>query len=167
MNKFVWALLALSTAAMAENDRLNDHYQAPASHSALQEAELALPAYPNTKQASDWVAVYTTKTALTAPSLQWDSLALPGDGTVRYVLNIQPQSKKVDNLSVEALNCKDRTYKIYAFGNTFNQTWSANTQPQWIEIYSIDAVRHQMRQLFCGEGLPKNLDELKLRLSNQ
>lgn len=166
MNKFAWALLAFSTAAMADNDRLNTHYQAPVKD-VQQEADLDLPSYPNTKASDEWVAIDTTKTALTIPSVHWDSLTLPGDGTIRYVLNVQPRSKKVDNLSVEALNCKERTYKAYAYGNTFNQTWSANKNPQWIDIASIDAVHHHMRQLFCGEGMPKTLDELKLLLKNQ
>ncbi|MBP6344868.1 CNP1-like family protein [Neisseriaceae bacterium CLB008] len=166
MKKLAWTLLACSSLAMAESDGLNWHYQAPVAK-AIQEAEIDLPAYPDTKDSALWVDVYTTKTAPTVPSLLWDSLAVPGDGTIRYVLNIQPRSKKVDNLSVEALNCKERSYKAYAFGNTFNQTWSANKNPQWIDIGSIDSIRHPMRKLFCDNGMPQNVEELKLLLKNQ
>lgn len=166
MKKLAWALLALSSMALADKDGFNHHYQAPAVQP-MQEIEIDLPAYPDTQDNQQWVPIYTTKTATSIPSLQWDTLTLPGDGTVRYVLNVQPQSKKVDNLSVEALNCKERRYKAYAFGNTFNQTWSANKNPQWVEIYSIDATRHQLRKLFCDDGMPQTLEALKLRLKNQ
>ncbi|MBP6115890.1 MAG: hypothetical protein KBC57_12680 [Neisseriaceae bacterium] len=166
MNKFAWALLACSSLTLAANDGLNLHYQAPVA-TVIQEAEIDLPAYPDTQNDDQWISVYTTQTAATVPSLHLDSLAVPGDGTIRYVLNIQPRSKKVDNLSVEALNCKERSYKAYAFGNTFNQTWAANKTPKWIEIRSIDSVRHTLRKLFCDEGMPQNVEALNLLLKKQ
>lgn len=166
MNKFAWVILACSSMAMASKDGLNLHYQAPVSKP-IQEAEIDLPDYPNTQNSDLWVTVDTTKTAFTIPSLLRDSLAVPGDGTIRYVLNLQPRSKKVDNLSVEALSCKERSYKVYAFGNTFNQTWAPNKNPKWIEIQSTDSARHHLRKLVCDDGMPQNIDDLNTLLRNQ
>lgn len=95
---------------------------------------------------------------------------------MRYVLN-QRSSAGYDNLTTEGLRCltgneflnSDGAHvKIFGYGDTRNQRWIQPRKKQWTiiggKMNSTDRVRGSLYQLFCIDGLPKNIHALRDRI---
>ncbi len=94
------------------------------------------------------------------------SVSVGQDGVVRYTAVIRSRSG-AENVFFEGMNCRERTYKIYAYGRR-NKTFRQIKKPQWKPVRGrgVMAYRDEVfRQYFCfGYGFPRSLEDILSRL---
>ncbi|MDO5685860.1 MAG: CNP1-like family protein [Neisseria sp.] len=166
MKKSWLILLALCAAstAFAKKDQYNpgfDHEDEP-----WQEQKEDLPPFPALDDAA-WQSFSVSNTFIGTPSLLLSSVYRAPDRSVRYVLNIRSEGG-YDNLSAEGINCKEGTYKAFAFGDTVNQRWIEARGGSWQSVgssmYRQDPLRYALKNVFCHGLFPKDEQELRERL---
>ena len=169
--------LVLAAPAWARDDThgFNRHYVETEKDRPWEEADMPLPDYPPADAA--WLPMYIGNTYSARPQLWRDSVYMAPDRTIRYVLNIQSESG-FDNLSVEALQCANRSVKTYAFGDNAQRRWSVPRVSAWKPINGVekdskatstrvDRVRSLLYHTFCEDGLPLNEKELIQRMKRR
>jgi hypothetical protein len=116
--------------------------------------EVEPPAFPKQENLREFYV-----SAATANKFFIDASTLaPGtDGIVRYVLVIQT-SGGATNVSFEGINCRERSWKLYATGRS-DGTWvkSRATRTEWRPIENKPVNRHHAelnRNFFCPTGIP-------------
>lgn len=118
-----------------------------------EQQEVVLPAFPKPEDLREfYVGAATTNNYLIDAS----TLAVGGDGVVRYVLVVKT-SGGATNVSFEGIHCKDRSWKHYAAGRS-DGTWArprAN-RSEWRPIENKPVNRHHAalsRDYFCPGGI--------------
>ncbi len=156
MKKMLFAGLVLwcSTFVLAKSDpKYNENprfKEVPWS-----EEKQPLPPFPEMGE-DLWQEFYVNEQHKNTALLHLQSISVvPNDFTIRYVLNIKTPSG-VNNISAEGLRCTDRLNKVMAYADTVNQRWIENKRGEWASIDSSDAVRLQIRYIFCDKGTPKD-----------
>lgn len=162
-------LLVICTFAYARNDNgYNKHYIGPDEDAPWQEQEVSLPAYP--KGTEQWADIYISQTYSGKPKIMLDSITINPDRTVHYILN-QQSEQGINNITAEAIHCKSRSVKIFAFGEDVNKRWIQPRKSDWKVIGTIlnqlDKVRSVLYQTFCEDGLPFNQKELMERIKTR
>lgn len=114
------------------------------------EKEQALPPYPSAPQWLDFTSGNTERNRL---SIDAASLAIGDDGVVRYTLRVLSPGG-VANISREGLQCRERTLRSYAFGDTYANRWIESMKPTWRPLSGDDTVRQALRRLVCDGGAP-------------
>ena len=79
-----------------------------------EQKEVDLPAFPNQ---ADLAEFYVSSAATNKFFIDASTLAVGADGVVRYVLVVKA-SGGATNVSFEGINCKDRSWKLYATGRS-------------------------------------------------
>lgn len=167
MNKTLITLLMmcmLSTAYAKKDGQYNpgfEHEDEP-----WQEGKENLPAFPDMNNPA-WQSFRIDNTFEGTPLLLLSSVYQAPDKSVRYVLNIR-STNGYDNLSAEGINCKDQTYKAFAFGDTINHRWIEAKGGDWQKVgsslYRQNQVRYALKDVFCKGLFPKDQTELQQRL---
>ena len=170
MNKLLpfFALILLSGSLSA---RQIDEYQPREDDEDKEwvENQQALPPFPAMDNPS-WQEIVTEKNDDGKAFLLTDSIRYIDDGSIRYVLNIQSKNG-IDNISAEGLLCKEKTHRIYAFGDTKGKRWIETKNSKWQAIGSSsrrqNEITHTLRTVFCSTAEPpKDPQELTKRLKN-
>ncbi|MDO5640371.1 MAG: CNP1-like family protein [Neisseria sp.] len=178
------ALIISMPATAARNDKntlTNTRYQeSPAEAAAreFKEADVALPAFPDTRS-GNWFDLYISNTYRNQPKVLLDSVSLAPDGSVRYLLNIQ-STQGHDNLTAEGIFCADTafnyndsskrsSYKIFGYGDTVNKRWitprsNLDWKPIGAILNSADPVRGVLFRAFCVDGKPATDEGLRERV---
>ncbi|WP_168209802.1 CNP1-like family protein [Chromobacterium paludis] len=139
--------LCLSLTAHAEGKLIKNDNYAVDTDKPWEEQAYALPAYP---QAADWIEVKPDWLQSNRFFIDAKTLSVGQDGVVRYISKVL--SGKVENLSVEGIQCKNNQYKAYGFGDSIHHDWIAAMAPQWQGIAYGDKLRRELRTLLCPYG---------------
>ncbi|WP_310449613.1 CNP1-like family protein [Sulfuritalea sp.] len=118
-----------------------------------EQKEVDLPAFPNQ---ADLAEFYVSSAATNKFFIDASTLAVGADGVVRYVLVVKA-SGGATNVSFEGINCKDRSWKLYATGRSDN-SWNRSqaSRVQWRPIENKPVNRHHAalsRDFFCPGGI--------------
>ncbi|MBF0803961.1 MULTISPECIES: CNP1-like family protein [unclassified Neisseria] len=171
--------LQVSAAPRSDKDTFeNTRYQeseAEKSAREFKEADVALPAFPDTKNGG-WFDIDAGNAFDKRPKILLESIGRAPDGTVRYVLNVQSKQGH-DNLTAEGIYCasssfggenKRSAYKVFGYGDPVNQRWIAPSKGSWKNIGSIlsgaDPIRGPLFRAFCEDGTPSGGPALQQRV---
>ncbi|WP_373698981.1 CNP1-like family protein [Neisseria dentiae] len=174
--------LQVSAAPRHDKDTLeNTRYQESEAEKAareFKEADVALPAFPDTKSGG-WFDIYVGNDFGKQPKILLDSISRAPDGTIRYVLNVQSQQGH-DNLTAEGIYCsptsfggesKRSSYKVFGYGDPVNKRWIAPRKGSWKNIGSIlsgaDPIRGPLFRAFCEDGTPASQQALQQRVTER
>jgi len=116
------------------------------------ELEVTLPAVPKPENLREF---YVSAVATNHYFIDSSSLAVGGDGVVRYVLVVRTAGG-AENVSFEGIRCDEHTWKLYATGSTDGQ-WRTARISEWRPIESKPVNRYHTalsRELFCPDGNP-------------
>lgn len=150
------AVLAGSAAAQFGSFPRSDkeHYDDDEEEKPWQEQkDVKLPAFPNQ---ADLAEFYVSSVATNKFFIDASTLAVGADGVVRYVLVVKA-SGGATNVSFEGINCKDRSWRLYATGRSDN-SWNRSqaSRIQWRPIENKPVNRHHAalsRDYFCPGGI--------------
>ncbi len=161
MKRLVALLLLAACAPLPEeqSDWEREHL-APA----WQEQKVALPPYP---ASASLVEFATRESSDFRFFIDSRSLAVGGDGVVRYVLVARSPSG-VDNVSFEGLRCASGEFRIYAVGHR-DRTWTERGG-RWQSIWAASAGpwrRELHKEYFCRGGQPIRDRDEGLRMLRQ
>lgn len=117
-----------------------------------EQTDVALPSFPKQQ---DLVEFYVSAVATNKYMIDASALAVGTDGVVRYVLVVKT-SGGATNVSFEGINCKERTWKLYATGRS-DGAWAKSQAARidWRPIENKPVNRHHAalsRDLFCPGG---------------
>lgn len=118
-----------------------------------EQQEIALPVFPKQENLREF---YVGAAATNTYFIDASTLALGGDGVVRYVLVVKA-SGGATNISFEGIHCKQGSWKHYATGRS-DGTWTrprAN-RSEWRAIENKPVNRHHAalsRDYFCPGGI--------------
>ncbi|MDP3511227.1 MAG: CNP1-like family protein [Sulfuritalea sp.] len=118
-----------------------------------EQKEVDLPAFPKEENLRE---IYVSAVATNKYLIDAGTLAVGADGVVRYVLVVKT-SGGATNVSFEGINCKDRSWKLYATGRSDN-SWNRSqaSRAQWRPIENKPVNRHHAalsRDYFCPGGI--------------
>ncbi|MCM2306344.1 MAG: CNP1-like family protein [Sulfuritalea sp.] len=118
-----------------------------------EQKEVDLPAFPKDENLREF---YVSAVATNKYLIDASTLAVGADGVVRYVLVVKA-SGGATNVSFEGINCKDRSWKLYATGRSDN-SWNRSqaSRVQWRPIENKPVNRHHAalsRDYFCPGGI--------------
>lgn len=118
-----------------------------------EQRDVELPAFP---KADDLREFYVSSATTNKFFIDASTLAVGADGVVRYVLVVKA-SGGATNVSFEGINCKDRSWKLYATGHSDN-SWNRSqaSRIQWRPIENKPVNRHHAalsRDYFCPGGI--------------
>ncbi|WP_199155454.1 CNP1-like family protein [Chromobacterium sp. ASV23] len=139
--------LCLSLTAQAEGKLIKNNNYALDVDKPWEEQAYSLPAYPQT---ADWIEVKPDWLQSNRFFVDGKTLSVGQDGVVRFISRVV--SGKVENLSVEGIQCKDNKYRAYGFGDSVNQRWIEPMRPLWQDIVYSDKLRRELRTLLCPFG---------------
>lgn len=145
------ALLALaaSAATLADGGKPNFNKNVEfAEEGPWQEGDYQLPAYPAAPQ---WINVNLDNLQKNRIAVDAGSLSVGQDGVVRFILDVVSPGG-VSNLSVEGIQCKNRAYRAYAFGDNVGKRWIRSTRAEWRTIPLEDRLRRELRAALCPDG---------------
>lgn len=155
--------LAVSVAFAKRNDGYNPGFD---DEQPWQEINETLPDFPNMND-TQWLSFDAGNAFEGTPMVLFSSIYRAKDRSVRYVYNLR-SNNGFDNLSVEGINCQERTFKSFAFGDTINHRWIEAKGGQWrligAALYSTDDARNMLRQVFCHGDFPKTALEMQNHL---
>ena len=163
----IFAIIVLSGSL---NAREIDQYQSQGDEDQeWVENQQDLPPFPALDSPA-WQEIVTEKNDDGKAFLLTDNIRYVDDGSIRYVLNIKSKNG-IDNISAEGLLCKEKTQRIYAFGDPVNRRWIEVKNSQWQPIGNSsrrqNEITHTLRTVFCAKKqLPKDPNELAKRLKN-
>lgn len=142
------------------------------------EKEIELPEFFNVNQ-GEWVDLYVEKTYTNQVSILAESIHLPGDGSIRYVLNVRSNSG-VDNITAEGMLCvsggerfssESSKMKTFAYADTIGKRWIKARNAQWQSFNSnansLEKIRQVIYDVFCSGGRFISEDEVRKRLRSQ
>lgn len=118
-----------------------------------QELDIEPPAFPKQE---NLVEFYVSAVATNKYFIDASTLAVGGDGVVRYVLVVR-SSGGATNVSFEGIHCANRSWKHYATGSNDKGTWTQSraVRIEWRPIENKPVNRHHAalsRDLFCPQG---------------
>ncbi len=116
------------------------------------ELEAATPAFPRPENLREF---YVSAVATNKYLIDSSTLAVGGDGVVRYVLVVRAAGG-AENISFEGIRCEERSWKLYATGRADGQ-WSKARISEWRPIENKPVNRHHAalsRDFFCPDGNP-------------
>jgi hypothetical protein len=127
--------IAASAFAQAPGQRLRDSAADTIdfTEKPLDELPLQLPAPP---QPGDLLEFDPGRPATLRFYIDPASLSVGTDAIVRFTVVVRGDGS-ASNVSYEAIRCKTRERKVYAYGRA-DGTWSAVRAPQWITIYGLN-----------------------------
>ena len=160
MKRFVALLLLAACAAPPEepSDWELKHLAAP-----WQEQKVTLPLYPAN---ASLVEFSPTASGGFRFFIDSGSLAVGGDGVVRYVL-VARSPDGVDNVSFEGLRCATGEYRIYAVGHR-DRSWTERGGTwQSVSVASGQLRRELRDNYFCRYGQPVRDRDEGLRMLRQ
>lgn len=115
-----------------------------------EDEDVALPAFPNESNLAEY---YVSAVATNRYFVDTASIAMGGDGVVRYALVVRTAGGAT-NVTFEGLRCDSMQYKIYATGRTDAQ-WARARRVEWRPVENKPVNRHHAalsRDYFCPEG---------------
>ena len=156
------ASLSLAAHAANRDNVLNKNYHFDEEDGKpWVEGDFALPAYP---QNANWLPFDMGHLYKNSYFIDGNSVFAGKDGAVRFILKITSPSG-VNNLSVEGIQCKEASFRAYAFGDETAKNWIVSMNPAWQGIARSDLLHRQLRELVCPDGIaPQGKDEVIKRL---
>jgi len=126
--------IGASAFAQAPGERLRDSAADSIDFTAkpLDELPLQLPAPP---KAGDLLEFDPGRPATLRYYVDPASLSVGTDAIVRFTVVVRGEGN-ASNVSYEAIRCKTRERKVYAYGRA-DGTWSAARAPQWTKISGL------------------------------
>lgn len=152
--------LLVATQALAGTQIRNNTNYAFEDQGPWTEGAYTLPLYP---AMPDWVGFYVFKENPNKYFVDAKSLTIGEDGVIRFILRVQSPSG-AENLSVEGIQCKQGTYRSYAFGDSYNKRWIESTRADWRKIEYEDKTRRVLREDMCPERDVPKLAEDAIKL---
>ena len=152
MKRLVAFIVAVFAAgAVAEVPEYNTRYEEEAPWQELKDVEP--PTFPLQENLREFHAGPATTNSY---FIDASTLTVGDDRVVRYVLVVRT-SGGATNVTFEGINCKDRTWKLYATGHR-DGTWvkSRATRVEWRPIENKSVNPHHSalnRDLFCPAGI--------------
>jgi hypothetical protein len=153
------AILALTQLAPAlaidplnPGRKFNDFWE---DEKEWKEAEIEPPAFPAD---ANLVPIYVSAVATNQYLIDKASLAVGGDGVVRYTLVVRTPGG-AQNISFEGMRCETREWKTYATGRVTPEgsVWSKARMNQWRPVENKPVNRHHAaisKDFFCPMGNP-------------
>jgi hypothetical protein len=141
--------IGLSAFAQAPGERLRDSAadSIDFTEKPLDELPLQLPAPP---KPGDLIEFDPGRPATLRYYIDPASLSVGTDAIVRFTVVVRGDST-ASNVSYEAIRCKTRERKIYAYGRA-DGTWSSVRAPQWTKIAGLTTDGHRFvlyENYFC------------------
>ena len=141
--------IAASGFAQAPGERLRDSAadSIDFTEKPLDELPLQLPAPP---KPGDLIEFDPGRPATLRYYIDPASLSVGTDAIVRFTVVVRGEGT-ASNVSYEAIRCKTRERKVYAYGRT-DGTWSAVRAPQWTTISGLTTDGHRFvlyENYFC------------------
>ena len=146
-------LLALTAGTLAasasagENKRQYSTY-AFDDDKPWQESNYALPAYPSE---GDWVGFFVHHSLQNQFFVDAKSVSVPDEQVVRYVVKVVSPSGAI-NLTAEGIQCRQKRFRTYAFGDTVNRRWIESMKPDWRSIEYDDLMRRRLHENLCQDN---------------
>ena len=163
----IFALILCSGSLYAR--QISEYQPRPNEDKEWVENKQDLPPFP-AMDSPAWQEIVVEKDDDGKAYLLTDNIRYIDDGTIRYVLNLKSKNG-IDNISAEGLLCKDKTQRIYAFGDTTHQKWIESKNSKWQPLGSSafrqNQVAYTLYTVFCASAqAPKDPQELAKRLKN-
>lgn len=141
--------IGASAFAQAPGERLRDSAadSIDFTEKPLDELPLQLPAPP---KAGDLLEFDPGRPATLRYYVDPASLSVGTDAIVRFTVVVRGEGN-ASNVSYEAIRCKTRERKVYAYGRA-DGTWSAVRAPQWTTISGLTTDGHRFvlyENYFC------------------
>lgn len=158
MKRLITLLLlagTMATASAGDNKRSYSTY-ANDDDQPWQETDYTLPSYP---AEGDWVGFFVHHTLKNQYFIDAKSVTVPDGQAMRYVVKVVSPSGAV-NLTAEGIQCRQKRYRTYAFGDTVNRRWIESMKPDWRTIEYDDLMRRRLHENLCQDNwAPKTADE--------
>ncbi|MBR5940942.1 MAG: hypothetical protein IKZ88_06750, partial [Neisseriaceae bacterium] len=146
----IFALIVFSGSLNAR--QISEYQPKPDEDKEWVENQQDLPPYP-AMDSPAWQEIVVEKDDDGKAYLLTDNIRYLDDGTVRYVLNLKSKNG-IDNISAEGLLCKDKTQRIYAFGDTTNHRWIESKNSKWQALGTSsmrqNQVAYTLYTVFCA-----------------
>lgn len=154
------SLLFLATQSQAEGYNLNNRGSI-SPDTPWEEAEAQIPPYTQ----ADWAVLDMPDQIKMQIFIDKLSLQPGADGVVRFSLR-QLSAKGVENISHEGIHCNQRTYRSYAFADTYGKRWIVSTRSNWQKLTMHDAMRRTLLNNVCpGQVFPRDTDAILRNLN--
>lgn len=153
----LFALLVSGSALSLSQDELRDFGSRRSSNAhdpeqLWSEEQATLPPFPKDVDLVEFQVSVGTKNRY---FIDASTLAVGGDGVVRYVLVIRAGGG-ANNVTFEGIRCATGEYKLYASGRA-DATWARSYMDKWRPIENKLVNRHHSvlnRELFCHISIP-------------
>ncbi|TCW32828.1 CNP1-like family protein [Gulbenkiania mobilis] len=164
MKKFLLAVMAVLATAPAfaakKHDNSPKYWVEDDDQKVWTEESYTLPGYPSTAL---WRPVAVGGSYTNKLFVDETTLGVGSDAALRMITRVVSPSG-VENLAVEGLNCKLKTYRTYAFGDAAGKKWMASFNEDWRAIAYDDKVRRALFAAFCDEYMPPSGREQAVKL---
>lgn len=146
-------LLALSAGTLAAGAHAGDYEHKYSTYAfddekPWEEGSYTLPAYPAD---ADWVGFFVHHTLQNQYFVDAKSVNVADAQLVRYVVKVVSPSGAV-NLSAEGLQCRQKQFRSYAFGDTINKRWIESMKPVWRNIEYGDLLHRRLHENLCQDN---------------
>lgn len=141
------ALIALPALASTDEKVVNNAVYAIPDAQDWTEGAYALPPYPVAPQ---WVGFFVPLKSGYTFFVDGATLNLSQDGVLHYVLRTLSASG-AESLSLQGLQCAQRSVRSYAFGDSINKQWIASTRALWKRLNSDNPVNLRLANDVCPD----------------